>query len=100
MLTAGQLDLLPAFSRPFRAWENGVANPGRRSPARFALGYSLSPRRGCQEDGVTLRARAQLLGSPQDRMQRMSRENAQEAQKFVCLCVLCAFSRLFLWPHM
>jgi hypothetical protein len=49
---------------------------------------------------VTLRARAQLLGSPQDRMQRMSRENAQEAQKFVCLCVLCAFSRLFLWPHM
>ena len=50
---AGQLELLPGFSRPFRAWENGVANPGRRSPAGFALGYSLLPRRGCQQDGVT-----------------------------------------------
>ena len=29
------------------------ANPGCRSPARFALGYSLSPCRGCQEDGFT-----------------------------------------------
>jgi hypothetical protein len=40
-----------------------------------------------------------MLMSPQARIQRISHENAQEDQKFICLCVFCAFSRLFLWPH-
>ena len=93
---AGQLELLPGFSRPFRAWENGVANPGRRSPAGFALGYSLLPRRGCQQDGVTAPRASAITEESAGWNKRISRENAQEAHKgsfvYASFVLFCGYS--------
>jgi hypothetical protein len=43
-------------------------NPGRRSPTRFAVGYYLSPRRGCQKVGVTASRTSTMNQSARQRL--------------------------------